>query len=153
MKCPTCDLPLEPDTVGGQSFERCGRCGGEYFAHRALQDLLTAHAAPPGARGADYCRPSPFADPVRYRKCPSCGETMLRQNFRESSGVVVDVCAAHGIWLDQGELASLIEFATTGAMAEAERHSVERADARKRLDAFGNDLRAVGPGHYWGGLG
>jgi Zn-finger nucleic acid-binding protein len=70
---------------------------------------------------------------------------MLRQNFRESSGIVVDVCLAHGIWLDQGELSTLIEFAATGAMAEAERHSAERAETRKRLDAFGNDLRAVGP--------
>jgi Zn-finger nucleic acid-binding protein len=73
---------------------------------------------------------------------------MLRQNFRESSGIVVDVCSADGIWLDRGELATLIEFAATGAMAEAERRIGERADARKRLDAWGEDLRAVGPRHY-----
>ena len=30
-------------------------------------------------------------------------------------------------------------------MAEADRHSAERADVRKRLDAFADDLRAVGP--------
>ncbi len=33
---------------------------------------------------------------------------VLRRNFRESSGIVVDVCAPHGVWLDRGELASLI---------------------------------------------
>jgi len=82
---------------------------------------------------------------VRYRKCPSCGEPMLRRNFHGSSGVVVDVCGPHGIWLDRGELATLIEFASTGAMAKADRHSAERADVRKRLDAFADDLRAVGP--------
>jgi hypothetical protein len=38
-------------------------------------------------------------------------------------------------------------------MAEAERRIGERAEARKRLDAFGEDLRAVGPRHYYGGLG
>jgi Zn-finger nucleic acid-binding protein len=54
MNCPTCDLPLKLGTVVGQPFERCGGCGGEYFAHRALEELLSAHAAPPGARGADY---------------------------------------------------------------------------------------------------
>src|SRR5580692_8566327 len=151
MQCPTCNRRLDPVTVEGQPFERCGRCGGEYFAHRALQELLALRAPPPGARGSGYHRPSPFSDPVRYRKCPSCGEAMLRQNFRESSGVVVDVCAAHGIWLDRGELATLIEFAATGAMAEAERHSAERAQVRKRLDAFGEDLRAIGPRHYYGG--
>lgn len=66
-------------------------------------------------------------------------------------GVVVDVCAAHGIWLDRGELATLIEFAITGAMAEAERRIAGRAEARKRLDAWGEDLRTVGPGHYMDG--
>jgi Zn-finger nucleic acid-binding protein len=54
MQCPPCDLPLEPDAVGGQVFDRCGRCGGEYFSNQALQELLTAHAAPPGANGASY---------------------------------------------------------------------------------------------------
>jgi Zn-finger nucleic acid-binding protein len=153
MQCPTCDLPLEPGTVGGQPFERCARCDGEYFGHHALHDLLSAHLPSTGAHGAGYQRPSPFSDPVRYRKCPSCGELMLRRNFLESSGVVVDVCVAHGIWLDRGELASLIEFAATGALAEAERRLGERADARKRLDAFGDALRAAGPRHYTGGLG
>jgi Zn-finger nucleic acid-binding protein len=153
MQCPTCDLLLEAEAVGGQPFARCARCGGEYFGHHALEQLLTAHAPPPGARGAGYQRPNPFSDPVRYRKCPSCGEPMLRRNFLESSGVVVDVCAAHGIWLDQGELSTLIEFAATGAMAEAERRIGGRAETRKRLDAFGDALRAAGPPHYYGGFG
>jgi Zn-finger nucleic acid-binding protein len=77
---------------------------------------------------------------------------MLRQNFRETSGVVVDVCSAHGIWLDRGELAMLVEFASTGALVEAERRLRERADARKRLDEFAQGLRAVGPRHYLGHL-
>ena len=55
MRCPTCDLPLKPATVEGQPFERCGGCGGEYFAHHALQEVLSAHAPAPGAaRGAGY---------------------------------------------------------------------------------------------------
>jgi hypothetical protein len=53
------------------------------------------------------------------------------------------------MWLDRGELAALIEFAATGALDEAERRIQERADARKRLDAWGAALRATGPRHYW----
>ncbi len=78
---------------------------------------------------------------------------MLRRNFLETSGVVVDVCGAHGMWLDRGELATLIEFAATGALSEAEHRLVERAEARKRLDAFGDALRAAVPPHYYGGFG
>jgi Zn-finger nucleic acid-binding protein len=77
---------------------------------------------------------------------------MTRRNFRESSGIVVDVCSAHRVWFDRGELAMVIEFAATGALAKAERDTAERADARRRLDTWGQDLRGVGPRHYIGGI-
>jgi Zn-finger nucleic acid-binding protein len=77
---------------------------------------------------------------------------MVRRNFRESSGVVVDVCSAHGIWLDRGELAKLIEFASTGALATADQRLADRTQARKRLDAWSEDLRSLGPRHYVGGI-
>jgi Zn-finger nucleic acid-binding protein len=150
MHCPICEWPLESATVEGQAFQRCLRCGGEYFGHQALEELLSAHAAPPTVTASAYRRPSPLSDPVHYRKCPSCGEPMLRRNFRETSGVIVDVCMVDGIWLDHGELATLVEFAATGALAAAEQRLTERAGARRRLDAWGSDLRALGPRHYLG---
>lgn len=40
------------------------------------------------------------------KPCPVCGQTMaLLRQF----DVTLDVCDAHGIWLDQGELATLLE--------------------------------------------
>ncbi len=76
---------------------------------------------------------------------------MHRQNFRESSGIIVDVCAAHGVWFDRGELAKVLEFASTGALAEADRHIEERAETRRRIDTWGQDLYSVGPRHSVGG--
>lgn len=75
---------------------------------------------------------------------------MLRKNFRESSGVIVDICAPHGLWFDRGELATIIDFAASGAMAKAERDIEERADANRRLDAWSEALRSAGPRHYIG---
>ena len=66
---------------------------------------------------------------MRYRKCPVCGDMMTRKNFRESSGIVIDICSAHGIWFDQGELAMVFEFAATGALAKAERDAAGRTEA------------------------
>jgi Zn-finger nucleic acid-binding protein len=153
MLCPVCNGPLATDTIDGESVERCGLCGGEYCDHRALQAILNAHLPPEGIRPQRYKHPISLSEPVRYRRCPVCDEPMLRRNFRETSGVVVDVCSAHGVWLDRGELGALTEFASTGAMREADRRIRERAEARKRLDSFGENLRAVGPRHYIGGLG
>jgi len=36
---------------------------------------------------------------------------MLRTNFGETSGILVDVCPLHGTWFDTGELRQAIAFA------------------------------------------
>lgn len=41
------------------------------------------------------------------RVCPMCGEPMNSVEYAFSSGVVIDACSTHGIWLDAGELETL----------------------------------------------
>src|SRR5262245_47587358 len=104
MQCPSCDLPLRTESIAGEALERCASCGGEFCAHQALRRLIVAHAPPQGSRPVPYARPSPLSDPMRYRKCPACGDMMTRKNFHGSSGIIVDVCSSHGVWFDGGEL-------------------------------------------------
>ena len=118
MQCPTCDLAMHVATLCGEALERCGACGGELCSHQALRRLVAAHAPAPGAPAGAYARPSPLSDPVRYRKCPGCGEMMLRKNFHGSSGIVVDVCPADGIWFDRGELGMVFEFSNGDERAD-----------------------------------
>ena len=47
-----------------------------------------------------------LADTGDPRSCPVCGETMTL--FKQFD-VVMDICESHGVWLDQGELATLLE--------------------------------------------
>lgn len=47
-----------------------------------------------------------LADSGDARVCPVCGETMTL--FKQFD-VVMDICDKHGVWLDQGELATLLE--------------------------------------------
>lgn len=150
MQCPTCHLAMQDQTVGGEPLERCGTCGGEFSTHQSLRRLLAAHAPPPGASAGGYERPSPLSDPMRYKKCPACADMMLRKNFRDSSGIVVDICSSHGVWFDRGELGMVFAFVDTGAFARAERDAARRGDDRRRLDAFEEDLRSAGPRHYSG---
>ena len=44
-------------------------------------------------------------DAIRVLPCPVCGEVMDHQ---KRSGVAVDVCGDHGIWLDGRELETII---------------------------------------------
>jgi Zn-finger nucleic acid-binding protein len=80
---------------------------------------------------------------------------MTRRNFAGASGVVVDVCPVHGVWLDRDKLETIIEFAATGAWRRAQRDTAERSKARKRLDAWIQELRLGAPQHGsgLGGLG
>jgi Zn-finger nucleic acid-binding protein len=71
---------------------------------------------------------------VRYVPCPSCGQLMNRKNFGGESGVVVDVCSAHGTWFDEGELPRVLAFVESGglALSQARKRERERAEARER---------------------
>ena len=41
-----------------------------------------------------------------------------RRNFGGTSGVVVDVCHAHGTWFDAGELVKVLAFVESGGPLE-----------------------------------
>jgi Zn-finger nucleic acid-binding protein len=79
---------------------------------------------------------------VRYRKCPVCSKLMNRINFGKSSGVIVDQCQDHGIYLDAGELHRILAWVRLGgklraqANTDAETEAASRtvAQARKYLD-------------------
>jgi len=45
-------------------------------------------------------------DSTGPRLCPVCG---TRMTLFKQFDVVMDVCESHGVWLDQGELATLFE--------------------------------------------
>lgn len=64
-------------------------------------------------------------------KCPICSKMMNRVNFGAKSGVVVDVCKDHGVWLDGGELRHLAEWMKAGGKLLDQ----ERQEERKRQEA------------------
>lgn len=50
--------------------------------------------------------------PPGQRECPICKRPML---VEVESGVHVDVCNDHGVWLDRGELPAIISRIRSGA--------------------------------------
>jgi len=68
---------------------------------------------------------------------------MHRRNFGRSSGVIVDVCAVHGLWFDRGELPRVLAFVAGGGL--------ERAEARRREEERLAGVRARSTGPASGG--
>ena len=119
-QCPDCEIPLQTvrvDTGAGLfAIERCERCYGLFFDVGEVQAFLDASVSPAFSVNLreivriNEDRGSTLNRPVRYIKCPECGELMNRVNYGAMSGVVIDQCKEHGVWLDNGELVHLMEW-------------------------------------------
>ncbi len=137
LPCPQCETPLgviEFDTDPPVRIERCQTCYGTFFNPGELEALLDAQT-----------NPLVWLDPVQlkqiatdyghnheviYRKCPMCAERMSHLNFGGQSGVILDRCGTHGVWLEGSELRRLTEWWRAGGKLIYQQNEAERA---KRL--------------------
>ena len=120
--CPRCTIGLRTIDLkidGTFLIERCDECLGLFFDPGELEALLEATVSNVFTinrsqldninitkRSSDYG--------VSYIKCPICSKLMNRVNFGTKSGVIVDRCKDHGVWLDGGELRHLFEWMKAG---------------------------------------
>ena len=140
-QCPDCGIALQTvrlDTGGGIfAIERCERCFGLFFDVGEVQALLEASVSPAFAINlqeiANINEDRSLAqETIRYKKCPECGVLMNRVNFAAMSGVVVDQCKEHGVWLDNGELIHLMEWKKAGGQLLADKKAKIAQQERQR---------------------
>lgn len=126
--CPGCGEPLRPVVArGGVEIDACDACGGLWLDAGELEQLTRGLDPAPGEGARDEAElrrrvapPPPGDGEVRYRECPRCREIMTRRNFGSISGVIVDECRRHGLWLDAGELEAVEAFVRAGGRALGE---------------------------------
>lgn len=120
--CPECKTAMESVNIGHRRrffIEQCARCHGLFFDINELQALLDDAVTPvyeidlPLLFTLQKESPVPRRD-FTYVSCPVCGNMMNRVNFGRRSGVVVDQCRKHGVWLEGGELHRLMEWKKAG---------------------------------------
>jgi Zn-finger nucleic acid-binding protein len=118
-------------------LHECGKCYGlwldtasfEYVCRRAEQQAAILGSAQPTGG------PTALA-PVRYLRCPQCNEMMHRLNFARCSGVIVDVCSAHGTWFDANELHRIVHFIRAGGLDRSRaKEKAELSEERRRVQA------------------
>lgn len=131
--CPRCQVMLIDIRVADTPLEQCTKCRGAWvdigsFEH--ICEIADQHQVATGYR----LPPRPQIDPhVHYLPCPQCRNLMARVNYAGRSGIVVDVCRAHGIWLDHDEMLQIIAFIRSGGLQHArdlELHELEEARRR-----------------------
>ena len=141
--CPRCAVPLATIDLNLQGkflIDRCNQCLGLFFDPGELDALLDALVANvyeingPGLDAINLHR-EPDSYPVSYIKCPVCSQLMNRVNFGARSGVIIDRCKAHGVWLDGGELNHLLEWMKMGGkLLDQERREERLKDEQKRQE-------------------
>ena len=68
-----------------------------------------------------------------YKKCPYCKDLLGRENFGSSSGVIIDACHIHGVWLDAPELGKIFNFVANGAWLEAHKDQLKAIKSRAQV--------------------
>lgn len=122
-KCPDCGVDLNTDTVGENQVERCSSCRGLWVLVKEFNELLVDIDRQEAVRQREEsaAAPSKKAKTRKKRLCPRCSAVMTQCEFGGSSGVFVDTCKKHGVWLDHGELRQVVDFL-------AERQNVTEGD-------------------------
>lgn len=131
--CPRCNVRLKTVDLkldGRFLIERCDTCLGLFFDPGELEALLDATVTKvftinqSQLASIGTVRSSEYG--ISYVKCPVCTNIMNRVNFGTKSGVIVDRCKEHGVWLDGGELRQLCEWMKAGGKLLDQQRQEER---------------------------
>jgi Zn-finger nucleic acid-binding protein len=151
--CPRCDEPMQTiDLKIGEKFliERCALCLGLFFDPGELEALLDKSVS--HVYEIDHRRMQALTQlkrhqdySVTYIKCPVCRKLMNRINYGAQSGVIVDKCRYHGIWLDGGELRQLLEWTKAGGQINNERKQLEMEKLKLQQERENLRFQQLGP--------
>lgn len=140
--CPACGIPMQTlDLKLGGTFyiERCERCLSLFFDPNEVETLLEKSAS--GVFQVDRTRLDEMArgrnaapGAERYYPCPVCRTAMNRINFGVRSGVIVDQCPRHGMWLESGELLRLLEWRKAGGQILDQQRKAERLEEELKAE-------------------
>lgn len=109
--CPRCQTPLEITNLRDNELDICPECHGmwldtqEFKFLTSERDIYSDQTVP-----KSYQKKAVAREKVRYLPCPRCKSLMKKQNFKKISGVIIDMCRLHGVWLDAGELEQIRSF-------------------------------------------
>jgi Zn-finger nucleic acid-binding protein len=125
-QCPRCTGDLQLLVSDGEEYDICPECGGMWLDrdefHRATREYTIY-------KKADYksaYKKTPVRGMIEYIPCVRCGKLMNRKNFGKISGVIIDRCGKHGVWLDAGELDKIQHFIADGGLDRSRDREIQK---------------------------
>ncbi|MBM4136579.1 MAG: hypothetical protein FJ241_07080, partial [Nitrospira sp.] len=121
--------------VDNEEYDLCPSCGGMWLDRDEFQ-RATRESDVYQKVGEENTKnvyiQGPIKDPGGYIPCVRCGELMNRKNFSRISGVVIDECSSHGVWLDAGEIEKIRLFIADGGLEKAQDREIEKTKTELR---------------------
>src|SRR4051794_18808854 len=116
--CPRCREPLAAITLGSTKALECPRCSGLWIDTETFNEICADREKQAAVIGgtSESLEPDLALESVHYVPCPVCTKLMNRVNFARSSGVILDICKADGVWFDREELRRVVEFVHGGGL-------------------------------------
>lgn len=106
MNCPRCPGELRP---AGPAF-LCRGCEGCWFEGDKLEAVLADGEVAGTPLAVTLVADEHGVQLESSVTCPRCARVMYRYEYGDS-GVELDACPQHGVWLDDGELGVLLDYA------------------------------------------
>ena len=116
--CPNCACDMVRYEYRGNDLDMCPECSGLWLDRREFRRLTSERDVYADESIPYEYRRKPLPEEIAYLKCPVCDTLMVRRNFKKISGVIIDVCRFHGVWLDAGELQQIRSFIANGGLNE-----------------------------------
>jgi len=117
--CPVCHIRLEEFRDSTLFLEYCSRCDGILIKEEEFERLINYKTDPTNQFNPHYLRfvqdhPRDNRKKSKFQNCPVCKEIMSVINYKKNSGILLDICEEHGVWLDGGELQQIIDWYAVG---------------------------------------
>ena len=152
--CPRCNETLAAIELGSSKVLECPHCSGLWIDTDTFNEICAdrekqAAVIPENTQKLPPVTAADFSlDSVRYVPCPTCKQLMNRMNFAHESGVILDICKAHGVWFDREELRRIVEFIRGGGLeASRERDREDWKAEERKLNALSR-TQTPGEGLY-----
>jgi len=141
IACPLCKIQLKKlrITLGVDVFiEHCTVCDGFLIDEIDLEKVLLFTSKEIVLYNKkilrfilDHPRKEKEKNPF-YRECPYCKIIMKKKIFKKYSGVMIDKCNEHQLWVDSGELIQMLEWKKVGGEERNKGRVTENMNVEER---------------------
>jgi len=139
LLCPRCVCALQGRFVAQIEVYECVACAGLWVPAGTFESICQNAEARSqalslaGMGGKRRRFELTDEEQVKYVPCPACRNLMNRYNFASISGVIIDVCRNHGVWLDNQELNRIVRFIESGGLEKAREFGVREREHSERM--------------------